>query len=117
MGHFFYIFPLFLFQFTQKLKKKKMIYANPSWRSEVFTKFILLIKLRFLADQGQMTGLSQVFPLILSFVFFFFFLLQRLTSGIAQAARGSPGLYNEGLVVKEELVRVWGLCLSPTHIP
>ena len=93
-----------------------MIYAKPSWKSEVFTKFILLIKLRFLADQGQMTGFSQIFPLILSFCFFFF-LLQRVTSGITQAARGSSNLYNKGLMVKEELVRIQGLCLSPTYIP
>ena len=71
--YFLHFFPFFCFSSLRNLKKK-MIYANPSWRSEVFTKFILLIKLRFLADQGQMTGLSQVFPLILSFgVFFFYF--------------------------------------------
>lgn len=79
----FYIFSPYVFQVTQKFKK--MIYVKPRWESEVFTKFMLLIKLRFLADQVQMTGFNQIFPLISRF-----FLLQSLAGRIAQSAGGPP---------------------------
>ena len=85
-----------------------MIYAKPSWKSEVFTKFILLIKLRFLADQGQMTGFSQIFPLILRFFPFFFTSksnqwdhtgCQELLQSLQQGAHGERGTCEDpGLV-------------------
>ena len=91
-----------------EIKKKKMIYAKPSWKSEVFTKFILLIKLRFLADQGQMTGFSQIFPLILRFFSFFFTSksnqwdrtgCQELLQSLQQGAHGERGTCEDpGLV-------------------
>lgn len=50
------------------LEIKETGYIKPSWKSEAFTEFILLIKLRFLADQGQMTKFSKIFPLISRFL-------------------------------------------------
>lgn len=49
------------------LERKEMVYGKPSWESEGFTEFMLLIKLRFLADQGQMTEFNRIFPLMSRF--------------------------------------------------
>lgn len=49
------------------LEIKETGYIKPSWKSEASTEFILLIKLRFLADQGQITEFRKIFPLISRF--------------------------------------------------
>lgn len=71
------------------LEIKGTVYIQPSWKSEASTEFILLIKLRFLADQGQMTEFSKIFPLISRF----------FTSKTSQ--RDLADSCQEGLMVKE----------------